>query len=272
MKYKLSALIFLFISFLFSNYLFSQEEVNEFEPVFITVTTLYGAEGFDYENWKSVEQEYFDNVTSKNDLILSHEVLVNYFSPKFSEIKVINVIRSWDDIMQVNELREELISKAWPDEDKRKVFFEKQNSFYSSYHSDEIYQSSNYGKNLASEMRVNYNKPLVYLLKTNILSDHEDEDSYKNYENYIQNVIHKNDLIKAYSPYRHFWGADSREFIELMVYSSLSEIENAMYRNKEIMKKLVPDEIERKEFIESLERAIESQASKIFTNIPSLSK
>ncbi len=272
MKSKLPALFFLFNSFLFSNYLFSQNEVNELEPVFITVTTLHGAEGIDYENWKSVEQEYFDNVTSKNYLILSHEVLVNYFSPNFSEIKVINVIRSWDDIMRVNELREDLIAKAWPDEDKRKVFFEKQNSFYNSFHSDEIYQSSNYGKTLANEIKVNYNKPLVYLVKTNILSDYEDEDSYKNYKKYVENVIHKNDLIKAYSPYRHFWGADSREFIELIIYSSLSEMENAMYKNKEIMKKLVPDDIKRKEFIESLESAIESQTSKIFTNIPSLSK
>ena len=272
MKSKIPNLLFLFASLLFTPFIYSQEEEKEFEPLYITVTTLHGTDGIDFDEWKSVEQEYFNSVTSKIDLILSHEVLVNYFSPKFSEIKIVNVIKSWDDIIRINELREDLIEKAWPNEDNRKAFFEKQNSFYSSFHSDEIYLSSNYGKSLSEDMKVNYKEPLVYLVKTNILSDNEDEDSYENYSKYVQNVIHKNSFIKAYYPQRHFWGADSREFIEVIVVNSLFDLENYLLKNKEIFKELVPNDEKRKEFLRSLESAIEGQTSEIFTNTPSLSK
>lgn len=48
----------------------------------------------------------------KNDLILSHEMMVNYYSPELSELKIVNVFRSWDDIQKSTHIRKELIEKA----------------------------------------------------------------------------------------------------------------------------------------------------------------
>ena len=247
-----------------------QEITEEEQPAYVTVTTLYGVDGFDFEAWKEVEEEYFNKVTSKIDLIRSHEVLMSYFAPQFSEIKVINVIRSWDDIMTINELRMELIEEAWPDEEERIAFFEKQNSFYKSKHSDEIFLTSEYSKDLIREP--GQNRPFTFTIKTNILSDNEDEDSYKNYKKYIENVIYKNSKILAYYPFRHFWGDDSREFVEMLVSDSFSDVEMAQYESNALISKIVPDEEDRKQFLSSLYSAIDRQETKFYRNIPSLSK
>ena len=112
MKYRLFSLSFLLFLFISVNETIAQETTEEDRPVFVTITTLQGADGFDFEEWKAIEEEYFTKVTSKIDLLASHEVLMSYFAPQFGEIKVINVINSWEDIVTVNERREELIAEA----------------------------------------------------------------------------------------------------------------------------------------------------------------
>ncbi len=76
---------------LFTNHAYSQESTDVFEPVYILVTTLHSVENVDMNEWKAIEKEFFDKVTSKNDLIFSQEVLVNYFSPDLSDVKLITV-------------------------------------------------------------------------------------------------------------------------------------------------------------------------------------
>ena len=270
MNYRSLYLSLLFIAVISIGSITGQEVLEEDRPVYITVTTLYGTEDFDIDAWREVEEEYFNKVTSKIDLILSHQVLMSYFSPVYSEFKVINVINSWEDIMLINEMRMTLIEEAWPDEEERKAFFEKQNSFYKSKHSDEIYLTSDYSKQL--EREPGQNRPYTFMIKTNILSDTEDEDSYANYKTYVENVVKKNRKILAYYPFSHFWGADSREFIEIFVADSFSEVEMAQYENNALLSKIVPDEAERKQFLSSLYSAIDSQKSSFYKNVPSLSK
>ena len=270
MKFRSLYLSLFFIVFVGFGALLAQEVKEENEPVYITVTTLHGADDFDIDAWKEVEEEYFEKVTSKIDLIRSHEVLMSYFSPTYSEFKVINVINSWEDIMLINEMRSVLIEEAWPDEAERKAFFEKQNSFYISKHSDEIYLTSDFSKKLVKEP--GQNRPFTFMIKTNILSDTEDEDSYANYKTYVEEIVRKNHKILAYYPFNHFWGADSREFIEIFVSDSFSEIEKAHYENNALLSKIFPDEEERKQFLSSMYSAVDSQESAFYKNVPSLSK
>jgi hypothetical protein len=274
MKFKFIFPTFFLFSVLFSNYTFSQDSENEFEPVFIFITTLHGAENVDRDDWLSVEEEYFEKVTNKNELILHHEILVNYYTPQLSELKIVYVVKTWDGLKKVREIREELINKAWPNEDDRKAFFEKQNSFYSNFHSDEIYISTNYAKELSDEFINKNDEPLIYFVNTNILTDHDHdvEKSYGNYIDYIQKIIHKNPYIKAYYPYRHFIGADSREFVEVFVVNSLTDLDKAIHTNKEMLKKLIPDDKKREEYLKAYGLEIASQSNEIFVNVPSLSK
>lgn len=272
MKFKFLCLILITVLIPFNYSIYSQEDKEEFEPVFITVTTLHGVNGVDLEEWIKVEREYFNKVTSKLNLLLSHEVLVSYFSRNLREVKVINIIKNWDDIDKVNRQREELIAKSWPDEAKRDEFFKKQNSFYTNMHSDEIYISTRNRKELAENLKKDKETPLVYLVKTNYLSDNDDIKSDEAYLEFVDNVIKKNKLIKGYYPYRHFWGADSREFVEVYVVESLTDLEKALIKNKKLLKKFIPEDDKRKEFLKIFDLAIGGTASDIYINIPSLSK
>lgn len=247
-----------------------QETEEVFEPQYVTVTTLYGEDGFDFEAWEEVEREYFEKVTSKIDEIRSHEVLMGYFAPQFGVIKVINVIDSWEDIMAINDSRQALIEEAWPDEEERKAFFEKQNSFYKSKHSDEIFLTSPYSKDLVK--KTGQNQPFTFMVRTNILSDDQDEDSYDNYKRYFTEVIDNNQKILAYYPFRHFWGDDSREFVEIYIMDSFSDAELSQYESNALLAKIFPEENDRKQFLFSVYSAIESQETSFYRNVPSLSK
>jgi len=271
MKLKVSLIITFLALFLLSSSIFSQHK-KDLESLYVTVITLHGVEGIDFEEWLKVEKEYFEKVTSKIDIILEHEVLVSYFSDDLSEIKVINVFKTWDDIEFVNSLRETLIENAWPNEAERNAFFEKQNSFYTNYHSDEIYITSSLSKKMSIEEKSSIHNPMVYYMDTNILSDYDNREAYKLYEDYLREVIYKNSYIKAYHPYRHYWGDDSREFIEIYVVNSLSNLEKALDMNKTLFELFMPDQTKRKGFIRSFKKAVSGHKNDIYKNVPSLSK
>lgn len=272
MKTNFCSILLLIISVFTVGYAQAQEDKSEFEPLYITVRTLHGVEGSNLQEWKAIEKEYFDKVVNKINLLVSHEVLINYFDNNISQVKIINVFKKWDDIEKIYNIRDDLIEKAWPNEEDRKKFFERQNSFYSNFHSDEIYTSTEFGKYLSPEMKNNKKKPFVFFEKTSILSDYEEDDSNKYYEKYVENVIFKNTLIKAYYPYRHFWGADSREFVEMLVVDSLEDLEEVFKINKNLLKELVPDDSKRIDFLRIFEKAIIDRKVVVYKNVPSLSK
>ena len=272
MKNKFTSFIITVTFLLIYTTSFSQDRTVDYEPKYITITTLHGADGVNFEVWKAHEKEYFDKVTSKIDVILKHEVLISYFSKDLREIKVINVFKTWADIQYVNAVREGLIKKAWPNEEERKLFFEKQNGFYKNLHSDEIYLTSNLSKELSVQESKVYNKPMVFYVDTNILSDNENKDSYTNYQSYVNQIIFKNDFIKGYFPYRHFWGKDSREFVEMYVVKSLTELEKALKKNEELLKVFIPNKNNREKFIGTFGLAVTGHKDDIYLNVPSLSK
>ena len=67
----------LILTLLLSIKLHAQEDPK---PVFVTVTTLHRNLDTDRKDWKQTEQEYFDKVTSKNDLIIGSELLNHYYT------------------------------------------------------------------------------------------------------------------------------------------------------------------------------------------------
>ena len=264
-------LVFL-ISLSISHQAHSQEPVDEFEPVYIIVTTLHGAENVDMNAWKVVEKEFFDKVTSKNDLIISQEVLINYFSPSLSDVKLITVYKSWNDILDVTEYREELIAKAWPDEKERDAFFEKQNSFYTNFHSNNIYTSTKFSIPLNDDEKKSTDQPFIYFEQTSILADYGGKESFEVYKKYLTHVTKKNKYIRAYYPYRYYLGSDSREFIEMVVVNSLADLDKMFKKNDALLEKYIPEETKRKEFLATYKKAIASHKDDIYVNVPSLSK
>ncbi len=272
MKSKLSSIISVIILFLFSSIMSAQHKKENLESMYVTVITLHGVEGADYDEWLKVEKEYFDKVTSKIDMMLGHEVLVRYYSNDLSEIKVINVFKAWSDIEYVNEVREVLIQKAWPKEADRNAFFQKQNSFYTNYHSDEIYITTNLSKLMPELEKASLKNPMVYYIDTNILSDKDNKDAYKLYEEYLNAVVYKNSYIKAYYPLRHYWGADSREFLEIYVVNSLSNLEKSLEMDQTLFKLFMPDKAKREGFLKAYRSTVLAHKDDLYKNVPSLSK
>lgn len=257
------ALGMLILTFMSCIGMFAQEDPK---PVFITVTTLHRNLDTDRKDWKQTEQEYFDKVTSKNDLILGSEILNHYFTENSSEVLLVSVFKTWEDIEKANDVSNELIKKAWPDEKIRKAFFDKYNTYYSPMHSDEIYSSIAGSK----EFKPTSKEPMVVYIRKSQMSLNGQGKGLKEFN---EKITMNNPYIKGYYPNRHAWGSDSRDFLEAYYYDSLSDLEKSSDKQTELIKTTWPKEEDRKVFFEGLNKAFTGiHGDFIYHNEPTLSK
>lgn len=254
----------LIATFLLSTKMRAQEEVK---PVFITVTTLHRNLDTDRKDWEKTEQEYFDKITSKNDLIIGSEILTHFYTENSSEVLLVSVFKNWEDIEKANEVTTELIKKAWPNESTRKAFFDKYSSYYGPMHSDEIYASVAAGsKDLQTPSK---NPMIVYVRKSQMSLNGQG----KGLKEFNEKVTLKNPYIKAYYPHRHLWGSDSRDFLEAFFYDSLADLEKSNDKQTELINAAWPKEEDRKAFMTQMNMAFTGiHGDYLYHNEPTLSK
>src|SRR3970040_233509 len=106
---KFLVLGMLIFTFLLSVNICAQEDPK---PVYITITTMHRNLDADGKDWRKTEQEYYDKVTSKNDLIIGSEILTHYYTANSSEILHVSVYKNWEDIEKSNDVSEDLIKNA----------------------------------------------------------------------------------------------------------------------------------------------------------------
>ncbi len=214
--------------FLISASIFSQEEAQ----LYVNVTTMYWnmeLEDFSMDEWKSVELEYHEKVTMKNEQILSTTVLQHHFTANSSEVLFVTVYPTWSAMEEATKRNTELEAAAWPDEEARKAFLLKQAKFYNNKHSDEIYRTIP-GAKILEETDL----PLLYYVRTSYFTYPEDSagaisDEFMNLLNEFNEVVtHKNQHYMGYFPQVHFYGADRTEFVEVFVAETLAEIEKGI--------------------------------------------
>lgn len=253
----------LILTFMLSIGMSAQEDPK---PVFITVTTLHRNLDTDRKDWKQMEQEYFDKVTNKNDLIVGSEILNHYYTENSSEVLLVSVFKTWEDIEKANDVSNELIKKGWPDENIRKAFFDKYNTYYGPMHSDEIYSSVNGTK----EFKPVSKEPMVVYLRKSQMSLNGQGKGLKEFN---EKITMNNPYIKGYYPNRHAWGSDSRDFLEAFYYNSLSDLEKSSDKQTELIKTTWPKEEDRKAFFDELNKTFTGiHGDFIYRNEPSLSK
>jgi hypothetical protein len=238
------------------------------KPVFITMTTMHRSMDAQAKDWKAAEQEYFDKVTSKNDLIIGSELMTHYYTDDNSEVILVNVYKTWEDIEKANAVSDELIKKAWPDEKARTAFFEKYDKFYTPVHSDEIYQS------ITSIGEIPYKdqtkKPMIVYIRKSQMNM---AGKGKNVKEFNEKITFKDPYIKAYYPFRHSWGSNSTDFLEAFFYDSLADLEKSNEKIDELIKSTWPNEKEADAFFDELEKSFTGKHSDyIYRNIPSVSK
>lgn len=254
----------LILTLLLSIEIHAQEDPK---PVFVTVTTLHRNLDTDRKDWKQTEQEYFDKVTSKNDLIIGSELLNHYYTENSSEVLQVSVYRTWEDIEKANDISNDLIKKGWPDEKSRKIFFDKYNSYYSPMHADEIYTTVAAG---SKELKTTSKEPMVVYVRKSQLSL---SGQGKGLKEFNEKVTLNNPYIKAYYPHRHSWGSDNRDFLEAYYYDSLSDLEKSNDKQSELIKLAWPKDEDRKAFFDELNKAFTGiHGDYLYHNEPTLSK
>lgn len=255
--------------------LLSINVVAQERPRFLTVTTAHwnmDMEDSSEDGWLATEKEYFEKVITKNEYIVSSEVLIHYFTEDNSEVLFVFSYASWEDIEKAGDRNDELAKEAWPDQEEREAFFKKQRAYYSTMHSDEIYSTLPLAKVVAERP----SEPLVYYVRINHLAFPEDgktEEIMGLRTEYFNEVIQKNPYVKGYYPSRHYWGSDSRDMIEAFVTTSLGDIEKALETNWELVQDHWPEESDRKEFFKKMDKYFTGwHGDHIYRNVPELSK
>ncbi|MFV8282007.1 hypothetical protein ACNKXS_10715 [Christiangramia marina] len=270
MKSTIQLSILLFLGFQLAVYAQDTEETEQYEPVYITMTTTHWSDDpdTDFSGWLDTEKEYFEKVTSKNDLILSSGVYTHYFTPDNSEVVLVNVYRTWNDIEEANSRTEELIAEGWKDEESRKKFFEKQQSYYSADHRDEIYQSMQF----SIPETVDKENPKIYYVRTADLSMNG-EGTPENFKQYYENITKKSKKLKGYYTHRHLWGSNAREMNEVFVFDKLGDIEEFFEEEQGLVNSHWTDEDERSEFMEEMTKLFTGKhGDYVYRNVPSLMK
>ncbi|TRO65742.1 hypothetical protein [Christiangramia sabulilitoris] len=249
----------------------AEAQSQDYQPVYITMTTTHWSDDpdIDFSDWLDTEKEYFNKVTSKNDLILNSGVYTHYFTPDNSEVVLVNVYRTWADIEKANERNQELIEESWPDEAKRKEFFDKQSSYYSPQHKDEIYQSMNFAippaKNTGSTPRV------IYVRTSDLAMD--GKGSPENFREYHEKITKKSKNLKGYYTHRHLWGSNSREMAEVFIFDKLADIEAFFDEEQELVETNWADEKEREEFMMEMGKIFTGKhGDYIYRTVPELVK
>ncbi len=262
---KILLLGMLIFTFLLSVAVHAQEDPK---PVFIAITTMYRNLDADGKDWRKTEQEYFDKVVSKNDLIIGSEILTHYYTANSSEILFVSVYKTWEDIEKSNDISDELIKKAWPDEKARKAFFDKESGYYIKKHSDEIYTSlPSVGE---KELKTDSKEPMIVYIRRTQLSMNGQGKGMKEFN---EKVTLKNPYIKAYYPYRHSWGSDSRDFMEAFLFDSMSDFDKSNDKDDELIKAAWPKEADRKSFFDEMNKAFTGlHGDYIYHNEPTMSK
>ncbi|MGX7667498.1 hypothetical protein [Flavobacterium pedocola] len=255
--------------------LLSAQEKKENKMYYITVTKThrdFAAENAKAEEWKALEKEYFDKVIKKNDLIKGYNVLNHYFTEDNSEIIFVNVYESWADIEKAWEKNQELVKQAWPDEKQGKAFFEKRNKYYAPNHSDEIYVSYGDRKLFAKAP----DKPMVFYVRKSIFAgpkDGTEKEFNESQKEIYDNLILKNDILKAYFAYTHAWGSNNMEFVEVFAVDNLGDLEKAWEKDEELFKAKWKDEKAREAFSKKVDKYFTGQhGDYIYRSVPELFK
>lgn len=233
--------------------LFAQEATR---PAYVTATTMHwnmDNEDFDMKEWIAVEKEYLDKVTMKNEHIMTAAFYLHRYTADNSELVYVQTYADWGAIDKAVDRNDELAEEAWPDEAARDAFFDKQASYYVDFHSDEIYATMSGAKMMTEAPG---DDMILYVRKGHFA--YPDDGTNDEFEalrtEFTENVIHKNELIKAYYPNAHAWGSDRTEFVAAFMYSSMSDLDKVGERNEELIEAHWPDETARKEMFKKFDK------------------
>jgi len=93
-----------------------------------------------FAEFDSLNSLYNKNVLAKNELIISYKTYSHWFGHNNRDFITMSEVKSWEDVIAVNQRNTELFKEAWATEAERKAFNDANNKYFTGKHSDEIYQ------------------------------------------------------------------------------------------------------------------------------------
>ena len=125
------------VALAFSGMLYAQEE----EPNVFTVVTfeLLSPEGSSYAEFDSLSALWAENVTKKNEFIVSEVTMSHMWGNNSDDFVIITEVRSFAEVEKAYNRNFELLEEAWPDKEERQKYSKAYNKYFGK-HSDEIYQ------------------------------------------------------------------------------------------------------------------------------------
>lgn len=272
LKYKALALLFMMIAFPGLSQDEAETEKPE-RPLYLVVTTQhfnFDKEDFEMDRWKEMEKEYLEKVTRRNEHIVDGGLYRHVMGPDSREIVRTTIYKDWNAIEKAGERESELAKEAWPDENEREKFMKELSSFYMDEHADEIYYTLPWAKPINPEALGTDKIVVVQRRHLRPYMDWEEGDE-KALEEFLTNVVHKNEYIKGYYPNRHAWGADSSEFMEAYYLDSMEDMDKMFKRNSELAKAFYSDEDKKKDWQKSAQRMFKPKHEDyVYSMVPEL--
>jgi hypothetical protein len=173
------------------------------------------------------------------------------------------------DFVDAEAKTEELEKAAWPDEKGRQAKFSR--SFaYMNQHSDKIFSAA---PGMVKESAAS-NEERIYNLQTRFMKYNPDgKRAIRDSINKVifQNVTMKNYLMLSERHMVHYYTGDSREYMVLTEYKSLTDMQTALPKSEEIGKAAFTEK-QSKDMSSALRTYYSHHGDKLFTSIPGLRK
>ena len=93
-----------------------------------------------FAEFDSLNSLYNKNVLAKNELIISYKTYSHWYGHNNRDFITMTEVKSWEDVIAVNQRNTELFEEHWATEAERKAFNDASNKYFTGKHSDEIYQ------------------------------------------------------------------------------------------------------------------------------------
>lgn len=271
---KIAGIFILLLVFSFATSIHAQADAR---PAWVAISQTHwnfdlNDETATREEWAALSKEYKDKVTMKNEFIRSTSTLSHMYTGDNSEVLLVTVYNTWEDIEKAQDRNTELEEAAWPNKAAREAFLKKIDRYFVNRHADEIYRTLPGAKVPATSVDTTR---VIYMQKTQraFPSDGTTEELDALTKEYTEKVIHKNPYLIAYYPMRHGWGADNRELVDVFVLNSLCDVAAMNQAIPDLEKAAWPDEAARKAFFKKFDKYFTGiHGDYIYTSIAGVSK
>lgn len=94
----------------------------------------------------SLTVQYNKWCMDKNEYVVSYKVVRHWWGNNNRDFVTITEVKTWEDVINVNQRSNELFMEHWDTKEKRKAFNDAYDKYFTGQHSDEIYQEVVFNK------------------------------------------------------------------------------------------------------------------------------